>query len=494
MSEEEEDELDELRQDEKYDELEEAIEDDDSEAVQRLIQEEPGIVQMEDHLGQTPLITACILGYIDIVKILVTHGSNINHQAQNGDSALFTAVLQKEIEIVEYLIERGANVNIVTKQGDSSLIMASRNRLDIVELLVTHGANVNHQNKTGYTALFMATLEGNPHIVEYLIIQGADVNARTTAGDTALICACRRNENKSHAFIVQLLLLADADITLLNNHGSDAMFHAQKNKDSVVISLLNNVEEFKAAHRYHLESVSINKSEIPATAEDLINMDDEVNIQDFLAETLQNKVIKVANTFYTLNTKDLKIHYLRQKYNVNFTYYPCKRVIPPPAIGVGRNDVHMDKPLFSASYLVGILSDFVLLNEVQAMIQSHNQYFEIITTGSEVEDIPATASAQMLTSHANAFSANHCQPGKEAKILKLKEIDIVGEKSKSKEKEREGETEAQAEGKRKKKRNKTHAKSKPKSKSKSKSKPQSKTHSKKNKKIRKKSQVQKLKF
>jgi hypothetical protein len=144
-----------------------------------------------------------------------------------------------------------------------------------------------------------------------------------------------------------------------------------------------------------------------------------------LAETSQNKVIKVSNSFYTLNTKDLRIHYLRQKHINNYLFYPCKRVIPPPAIGVGRNDVHLDKPLFSASYIAGILSDFVLLNEVIAMTQSENQYFEIIMAGPEVEDIPATASAQMLTSNANAFSANHCQPGKEAKIFKLKEINIV---------------------------------------------------------------------
>jgi ankyrin repeat protein len=417
--------LDAIIEDEKYDAFDAAIEDNDSEALERLIQENPEVVHKEDHLGQTPLITACILGYIDMVKILITHGANINHQDEDGGAALHTAVFQGDFEIVEYLIEQGADVNIEPHDGRTPLLIASRNRLDIVELLVTHGANVNHQNKTGYTALFTATLEGKSHIVEYLIIQGANVNARTTSGDTALICASRRNKNKSHEFIFQLLLLADADITLLNNNGNSAMNYAQKNNHSDLIALLNNVEGFKAAHRYHLESVSINKSEIPATAQDLINMDDAVNIQDFLAETLQNKVIKVAGSFYTLNTKDLKIHYLRQKYNTNFTYYPCKRVIPPPAIGVGRNDVHLDKPLFSASYIAGILSDFVLLNEVIAMTQSENQYFEIIMVGSEVEDIPATASAQMLTSNANAFSANHCQPGKEAKIFKLKEINIV---------------------------------------------------------------------
>jgi hypothetical protein len=72
-----------------------------------------------------------------------------------------------------------------------------------------------------------------------------------------------------------------------------------------------------------------------------------------------------------------------------------------------------------------ILSDFVLLDAVQEMTESRNQYFEIIMHGSEVEDIPATASAQMLTSNANAFSANHCQPGKAAKIFKIKLINIV---------------------------------------------------------------------
>ena len=303
--------------------------------------------------------------------------------------------------------------------------MASRKSLDIVELLVANRANVNHHNKYGETALYIAIFEGKMHIVEYLIIQGANVNARNYIEDTPLMCACRLNKNKSHEFIIRLLLLADADITLLRNNGNNAMFYAQKNKDNDLIALLNNVEEFKPAHRYHLESVSVNKSEIPATAQDLINMDDDVNIEEFLAETPQNKIIKVANSFYTLNTKDLKIHYLRQKYNTNFTYYPCKRVIPPPAIGVGRNDVHLNKPLFSASYIVGVLSDFVLLKEVQAIVKSGNQYFEIIMHGPEVEDIVATASAQMLSNNATAFSANHCQPGKEAKIFKIKQMNIV---------------------------------------------------------------------
>jgi hypothetical protein len=89
----------------------------------------------------------------------------------------------------------------------------------------------------------------------------------------------------------------------------------------------------------------------------------------------------------------------------------------------------MDKPLFSASYLAGVLSDFVLLKEVMAMLESKNKYFEINTI-YEVQDIPATATAQMFTTNANAVSANHCQEGKAAKIFKIKMINIVEPKAK----------------------------------------------------------------
>ena len=170
-----------------------------------------------------------------------------------------------------------------------------------------------------------------------------------------------------------------------------------------------------------LEIIPVNRKKIPETAEDFINMED-VNITDFLAEDPKNKIIKVHNSFYAINGNDITEHFLKQSEKNNYIYYPCKKAWAH-ALSIGKGDIHMDKPLFSASYLSGVLSDFVLLNEVKAMLKSENQYFEIIP--SEFEDIPATASAQMLTANANAVGANHCQEGKAAKILKLKMINIV---------------------------------------------------------------------
>ena len=198
------------------------------------------------------------------------------------------------------------------------------------------------------------------------------------------------------------------------------MYYAERRGDPFVIQLLTNIEDARA-NRFALEIVPLNKSRVPATAEDVINAED-VNIEDFLKEDPENKVIKLANHFYATNGNDIKTHYLKQSAKKDYIYYPCKEVMPH-ALFIGKNNVHMDKPLFSASYLVGVLSDFVLLKEVVAMIKSKSQYFEIFP--SEFEEIPSTASAQMLIASRVAVGANHCQGGKAAKILKLKKINIV---------------------------------------------------------------------
>ena len=374
-----------------------------------------------------------------------------------------TAIIGNKIKAVKDLIK--AHPGIVNVENDASetpLYMASYlGHLDIVELLVENGAHIDHKDtRGGWTALTLAAVQGHNHIVEYLIIEGAKLNEQNLKGDTALILACASNDGNNYLKIIGLLLDEGIDISLEDNEGHNAMYYAERNGDPFVIQLLTNIEDARA-NRFTLEIVPVNKSRIPATAEDVINAED-INIEDFLAETPQNKIIKVGNFFYTLNTKDIRKHYLREKHNNNYVYYPCRQTWPSRLI-INKEDVYFDKPLFSTSYIVGVLSDFVLLNEVKAMIESGNQYFEIFT--NEFEDIIATASGQMFSIHANAASANHCQPGKEAKIFKMRMINIVEDaveativKSLSKSLTEEVGTEAKAEGIRKRRRTKQKGK------------------------------------
>jgi hypothetical protein len=250
------------------------------------------------------------------------------------------------------------------------------------------------------------------------------------------------------------------DMTDKNDHS--ALFYAQENGDTEVIALLmqfvsdsssptpsptpsstpissytpSSSSKSSSSSNSKISSskgvigslgvAKMKKSKLPKTAEDFINLED-VTIKDFLAENEKNKIIKLRNTLYALNGEDVKSHYLSKKEMKHHVYYPCKRALPPPALGVTKNDVDIERPLFSASYLVGVLSDFVLLSEVNAMLASDHKYFEIDT--SDFEDIPASASAQMFTSRANAVSANHCQEGKASKIIKLKMLKLVKTKT-----------------------------------------------------------------
>jgi len=343
-------------------------------------------------------IKNAIIDYdLNRVKALVKeHPEIVNSKNTNGETALYTATIYGDLPIVEYLVDNGADIE-------------------------------EHETKAGWTPLHISINFGYTDVFEYLINQGADWNKKTNYGDTPLINACRKNKDNNNLEIIKILLLLGADVTVKNVGGHTALSYATEKNDEIVIQLLRDVIDAKATATatvtpFIFDIIPVNRKKIPKTAEDFVQMEN-VNIDDFLAEDDKNKIIKLSNSFYAINGNDIKTHFLSHSQKNNYIYYPCKKALPPPALGVSKNDVHMDKPLFSASYLVGVLSDFILLSEVNAMLDSQTQYFEIIP--SEFEDIPATASAQMLTANANAVSANHCQEGKAAKILKLKMINIV---------------------------------------------------------------------
>jgi ankyrin repeat protein len=361
------------------------------------------------------------------------------------------AIVDGDLNRVKALVKAHPEiVNITNSADETPLYMATYyGDLPIVEYLVDNGADIEKREiKAGWTALHISINFGYTNVFEYLINQGADWNKKTNYEDTPLINACRKNKDNNNLEIIKMLLILGADVNAENVGGHTALSYAEEKNDEIVVQLLRDVLDANEP-TFTLDIIPVNRKKIPKTAEDFVQMDD-VNIDNFLAENDKNKIIKLSNSFYAISGNDIKTHFLSQSQKNNYIYYPCKKALPPPALGVSKNDVHMDKPLFSASYLVGVLSDFILLNEVKAMLKSENQYFEIIP--SEFEDIPATASAQMLTANANAVSANHCQEGKAAKILKLKMINIVEDaeeaavvKSLSKSLSKEGTKEAKAE-------------------------------------------------
>ena len=450
--------------------------------VKKLVEADPAIVNIQNSDGETPLFVAVHEEHPEIVTYLIDNGADVNHKStKDGWTVLHIACFLKNAEIVNILLDNNVDIEVTSNTGATPLYLVcehgSHNEMSIdiiydlilaAEELGVLAEYINKKEEHGYFPLYVACKNGDNDIVELLLEKGANLEEKNEQRQTALMIAIQENQEKSLLEVIETLLKAGADLLYTDNTGHTALDWAQQNDDDDVIRLLiqyapspSNSSTSRSTSRSSstissrsrsytptpspstssssrsksksfsvgsveptaLDVVTIKQSKLPETAEDFINMED-VNIANFLAESDKNRIIKVHNSFYALNGEDVKGHFLSKTEKNNYVYYPCKRALPPPALGVSKDDVHMDKPLFSASYLVGVLSDFVLLSEVMAMLDSEHKYFEILAN-SEVQHVPATASAQMFTSRRNAVSANHCQEGKEAKILKLKRLDIV---------------------------------------------------------------------
>ena len=184
---------------------------------------------------------ACANGYVDVVKVLVTSGANINELNQYGKSPLCVAETMGHTEVVRTLLGSGAIVgwalSWASKQGFSStvqvlleggadaneasanwaplLIASHYGYLSSVEALLANGANVNKSGHHDMTSLMWAASNGHPKTVQALLAAGADVNAVDRHGRHALCWA----SYCGHFDVFQILIDAGSDIDLGDHFG-----------------------------------------------------------------------------------------------------------------------------------------------------------------------------------------------------------------------------------------------------------------------------------
>lgn len=112
---------------------------------------------------------------------------NINKQDERGYTTLMIAILDNLIELAKLLIDKGADVNIENEFGDTALIYISdMGNLELAKLLLDKGADINVKNNYGVTPLMNASINDNIEMAKFLLDNGADVNAKNNNGNTAL--------------------------------------------------------------------------------------------------------------------------------------------------------------------------------------------------------------------------------------------------------------------------------------------------------------------
>ena len=230
--------------------LKTAIKNNNSKKVEELIQ---NITKEEINTSinssqDTPLNFAAIYNNIDIVKLLVKAGADLDIANDDDETPLHTAVHLGNIKIVKFLIDEGANINkrdSIDRYTPLHLALScpgpiedesTMKYLNIANLLIESGANLEattrRRNNTPLhklietsirisiddsyrgmdnSELYKAALE----IVRLLIKKQVNINAADNNRNTPLHRALRNNDFE----LAYILMKAGADTTIENNNG-----------------------------------------------------------------------------------------------------------------------------------------------------------------------------------------------------------------------------------------------------------------------------------
>ena len=119
--------------------------------------------------------------------MLFLYNADVNVRDSYGFTALMRAVSEKNLDIVKILLEAGADVNAKNSNGSTALIGARSD--NIVKLLIEAGAEIDAQDSEGKTALMRVSNEipiDPMNKTKVLLEAGADVDIEDNKGKTAL--------------------------------------------------------------------------------------------------------------------------------------------------------------------------------------------------------------------------------------------------------------------------------------------------------------------
>ncbi|KAF1328562.1 Serine/threonine protein kinase, partial [Globisporangium splendens] len=120
--------------------------------------------------GETPLVIAAGWGQLDLLKLLLENGVEVNLADSKGLRPLHVAARNGHVEVLSKLLENNANVDSTTVRGCTSLYMAAENgHVDAVAKLLELRASVAVTDSEGWTPLHIAASNGHVGVIAVLL-------------------------------------------------------------------------------------------------------------------------------------------------------------------------------------------------------------------------------------------------------------------------------------------------------------------------------------
>lgn len=123
-----------------------------------------------DRRGVSLLHHAIRSGRLEAARILIDKGAPLNLiSGDRGNTPLMDAAAEGEVEILKILLERGVDLEVRSKSGQTALILATGRRcVDCVRLLVQNGADPHQRDHLGLNSVDYARALGFSEILSIL--------------------------------------------------------------------------------------------------------------------------------------------------------------------------------------------------------------------------------------------------------------------------------------------------------------------------------------
>ncbi|CAG9766351.1 unnamed protein product [Ceutorhynchus assimilis] len=152
--------------------------------------------------GATALWCAACAGHLNIVKILVKVGADVNHATKTNSTPLRAACFEGRLDIVKYLAGHKADIHIANKYNNTCLMIAAyKGQVDVVSFLLESGANPNERALCGATALHFSAECGHVEIVKELLDYNAEFYSNDT-GMTPIKAAAERTRSQVVEYLI----------------------------------------------------------------------------------------------------------------------------------------------------------------------------------------------------------------------------------------------------------------------------------------------------
>lgn len=234
--------------------------------------------------GMTALLYAARDGRLDMARMLVAVGADVNQAEANKVTPLLIAIANDHLDVADFLLDNGAEVNAADNWGRTPLWTALDVRdldydrsgeqhsdrpayLAMIRRLLDTGANVNARiaevppirrwvlpisdiswvDFTGETTFVRAALAGDITVMRLLLARGADPNIPTFSKTTALMAAAGVNWSVGQTYTesredlmeaVKLCLEKGADVNEVNTMGFTALTGAVNRASDDIVEYL----------------------------------------------------------------------------------------------------------------------------------------------------------------------------------------------------------------------------------------------------------------